>query len=79
MENITLDNVTYPMMVNNTTTPEVLRTLVRREGEFSPELTQRQKTTLKHLEQGLVVFLRTEFGLSLYLIPEQVKVWEVLN
>jgi hypothetical protein len=79
MENITLDNVTYPMMVNNTTTPEVLRTLVRREGEFSPELTQRQKATLKHLEQGLVVFLRTEFGLSLYLIPEQVKVWEVLN
>ena len=77
MRKETLDNVVYPMLVERTTTPETLKSLVKRVGEFSEEQTRKQKTTLKHLKEKKVWFVEEEdFGL--YLTRDQLKLWNRL-
>ena len=73
----TLDGVDYPVLVHRTTTPETLKSLVKRVGEFSEEQTRKQKTTLKHLKEKKVWFVEEEdFGL--YLTRDQLKLWNRL-
>ena len=80
METQTLDGVTYPQMVEKTTTPTLIRELVKREGEFTPEQTHSQKMTLQHLSEGKVEFIISdEFGVGLYLTSQQKKLWDEMN
>ena len=77
MRKETLDNVVYPMLVERTTTPETLKSLVKRVGEFSEEQTRKQKTTLKHLKEKKVWFVEDE-NFGLYLTRDQLKLWNKL-
>ena len=77
MRKETLDNVVYPMLVERTTTPETLKSLVKRVGEFSEEQTRKQKTTLKHLKEKKVWFVEDE-NFGLYLTRDQLKLWNRL-
>ena len=79
MDSIIIDGMTYPSMVNETTTPQRLTEMLRRVGEFGVEQTQNQKTTLRHLEEGVVEFMKIGDGLALYLTPEQKQKWNSSN
>ena len=79
MDTITIDGMDYPTMVNNTTTPQKLKEMLRRVGEFGLDQTQKQKTTLRHLEEGVVEFMEIGNGLALYLTPDQKHQLETMD
>ncbi len=79
MNETTLDGVTYPVLTQCDTTK--LKQLVT-QGGFSEELTYKQHTTLRHLEEGKVLCVEVTEDSPLFstptfmfMTPQQHEVW----